>query len=171
MGVYGDVRCECGEGLTKVYAKNPDSRRKLAVFGEAMFCANDNSCLTSKEGDMMPGPLGANNECLDMTTDEFYPITSYNTQDDNSDLDIKETPNCSDFMVTCETEETRNYFFLFLFLLFANREMPMTTCKLIKILFHCSKYNCQFLCKMTNLHRKVSPHIRTRHFAFIAVFF
>ena len=50
------------------------------------------------------GSLGAFWECYDMSTNIMYPVTSYNTQDDNSDLDIQSKVYCTEYTVTCVPE-------------------------------------------------------------------
>ena len=106
-GTAGDVRCACEERFVKNFTLVEKSRRKLAIMGEEMFCENVNSCLVEKEsedGMFMAGPLGSLWECYDMSTDSFYPITSYNTRNNNTDLDIQEKVYCTDYTVTCVPE-------------------------------------------------------------------
>jgi hypothetical protein len=98
------VRCTCEEGFEKHFTP-VDRRRKLAVFGEEMFCENAKSCLIEKiaeEEGGFAGPRGSFYECYDMSTDNFYPITSYNTENDNSNLDIQPEVYCTEYTVTCE---------------------------------------------------------------------
>ena len=85
-------------------SKTPKGRRKLAVQGEDMYCAQENSCLVEKQSaEEIAGPLSSFHQCYDQIADSFYPITSYNTLEDNSDLTIPEKFYCSDYTYDCGT--------------------------------------------------------------------
>jgi hypothetical protein len=65
-------------------------RRNLAVLHEDMFCERENSCLTMKEKKTgWAGPLTAFWECVDMSTGEHFPITTYIRSMNNSNLKDK----------------------------------------------------------------------------------
>jgi len=117
-GVQGDHSCVCDTGV-KVSALVetvtigdeillPDEeyvvygRRKMAIYGEEMYCGRENSCMYNQELDeIIMGPLRFFHDCLDMETWESYEISTYFPLDGEEMSEESSLSYCSDFTFHC----------------------------------------------------------------------